>query len=261
MDFQKDVLDQSMEIPVVVDFWAQWCGPCRILGPVLDALAKAQEGRWVLQKINTEEYPEISEQYRVMSIPAVKMFYKGTVIDEFVGALPRASIERWLDKALPDPSADEFAALIAPFSKWPDASAIPAIDSFLLTHPGHRQAPLALARHLLGSAPERVPEMLALFRPGEEGADEAADLLTVHEWLTVDLPAETPAGQALQKAREAFQHGDSNLSVKLVIEAVGSDKSILDGLPRRTGIALFHLLGNDHPITKSQRRLFDMSIY
>ena len=261
MNFQENVIERSKTIPVVVDFWAPWCGPCRTLGPVLDALAKSQEGRWELCKVNTEEYPEISSQYRVMSIPAVKLFHNGEVIDEFVGALPRASIERWLDKALPNPADDALNELLASYASWPDKKAISALESFLANHPNHKKARLALARHRLGDHPEQIPELIQDIRMGDELYEEAQHLLTVKDWLEAETLAIHEAGSVLSKARDAFHKGDWEETIREVIESVKFDKDFHEGLPRRLAIAIFALLGFEHPLTLKYRRLFDMSLY
>jgi putative thioredoxin len=98
--FQKEVLDKSREKPVVVDFWAPWCGPCRILGPTLEKLARQNKGKWRLVKINSDRQPELARRYGVRGIPAVKLFVDGDVVDEFVGALPEHQVKAWLEKAI-----------------------------------------------------------------------------------------------------------------------------------------------------------------
>lgn len=104
-NFQKEVLDKSHEKPVLVDFWAPWCGPCRVLGPTLEKLAKANKGAWRLVKINADKYPGLSQRYGIRGIPAVKLFVDGEVRDEFVGALPEHAIRQWLNRALPASNA------------------------------------------------------------------------------------------------------------------------------------------------------------
>lgn len=98
--FQREVLDKSAQKPVLVDFWAEWCGPCRILGPVLEKLARESKGAWRLVKINTDRQPALSQQYGVRGIPAVKLFRNGQVQAEFTGALPEHAVRRWLDEHL-----------------------------------------------------------------------------------------------------------------------------------------------------------------
>lgn len=99
--FQEAVIETSHRKPVLVDFWAPWCGPCRVIGPTLKRLAQESKGAWRLVKINTDSFPDLSRQYRIQSIPAVKLFYQGQVIGEFVGALPEHQIRRWLQEHLP----------------------------------------------------------------------------------------------------------------------------------------------------------------
>jgi len=99
--FQTEVLHKSREKPVLVDFWAPWCGPCRVLSPTLEKLAKESKGAWRLVKINTDRQQELSVFYGVRGIPAVKMFVDGEVQAEFVGALPEPEVRRWLQEHLP----------------------------------------------------------------------------------------------------------------------------------------------------------------
>ena len=98
--FQEHVIDVSFRKPVVVDFWAPWCGPCKVLGPVIEKLAKESKGSWRLVKVNTDSHNELSIMYGIKGIPAVKMFVNGNVVDEFVGALPEHRIKAWVESAL-----------------------------------------------------------------------------------------------------------------------------------------------------------------
>jgi len=98
--FNADVLEKSRELPVVVDFWAPWCMPCRMLGPVIEKVARKYSGKAVLAKLNVDENPETSQKYGIMSIPSVKLFVDGEVVDEFMGLMPEKAIAEWLDKNL-----------------------------------------------------------------------------------------------------------------------------------------------------------------
>ena len=99
-NFEKEVVEKSREIPVVVDFWASWCMPCNVLKPVLEKLAAEYEGKFLLAKLNVDENPVTSSKFGASSIPDVRMFKDGKVVDGFVGALPEETVKKWLDKNL-----------------------------------------------------------------------------------------------------------------------------------------------------------------
>jgi putative thioredoxin len=99
-NFQEKVIEQSKKIPVVVDFWASWCMPCLMLSPILEKLAKEYNGKFILAKLNVDENRITSQKYGIMSIPSVKLFKNGKVVDEFVGALPELSVREWLNKSI-----------------------------------------------------------------------------------------------------------------------------------------------------------------
>ncbi|HLD98011.1 MAG TPA: thioredoxin [Candidatus Nanoarchaeia archaeon] len=99
-DFHKQVIEASKKTPVVVDFWAVWCGPCRLLGPILENLSEEYNGKFILAKLNVDENPKNSQKYEISSIPSVKMFKDGEVVAEFLGAQPESQVRKWIGSNL-----------------------------------------------------------------------------------------------------------------------------------------------------------------
>jgi putative thioredoxin len=98
--FEEEVIEKSKTIPVLADFWASWCGPCKMLGPTLEKIAKEYEGKLIVAKIEADKAPNQSAKYNIMSIPAVKLFKNGEIVDKFTGAQPEATIKQWLDQKI-----------------------------------------------------------------------------------------------------------------------------------------------------------------
>jgi len=103
--FQTDVIDASMQTPVVLDFWAPWCGPCKTLGPMLERLEAQYGGRFLLVKVNTDEQPELAAHFRIRSVPTVFGIVQGQPVDQFQGALPESQLREFIDRLLPNPAA------------------------------------------------------------------------------------------------------------------------------------------------------------
>ena len=97
-NFEKEVIEKSKDIPILVDFWAEWCPPCKMLGPVLEKLAKEYEGRFILAKLDVQGNQTLAEKYGIRSIPCIKLFKDGEIADEFIGALPESEVKEWLNK-------------------------------------------------------------------------------------------------------------------------------------------------------------------
>jgi len=238
-DFQQQVVDQSARVPVVVDFWAEWCGPCRMLGPILEQAAAEREGEVVLAKLDTDANQRLAAQYGIQGIPAVKAFKDGQVVAEFVGAQPPAEVQRFFDGLVPT-EADRLVA---------------AGDE-------------ASLRRAIGLDPARADAKVKLggllYQRGE--ADEALDVLANAEGdFTADgLAARIRLEQAdLTGARDAFaalDDGEPQRAVDLLIDAIPSADGHKDDL-RRAIVAILDAFGVDHPFARDARRRLAGALY
>jgi putative thioredoxin len=228
-DFEARVVARSHELPVVVDFWADWCAPCKQLTPVLERATAARPGKVELAKVDVDRNPRLQALFRIQGIPAVKAFRGGQVASEFTGALPPAEVERFFDALVPS-EADELAA----------SGDEQSLRRALELDPDH-----PTVRRELGGL---------LLRRGE--TDEALQLL---EAVPGDFVAEGLAARArladdpeLQPAFEAWDAGDPGTARERLQEAL-ADPERRD-LVRRVMVAIFTELGPDHPLAREHRR-------
>jgi putative thioredoxin len=258
-DFSRDVLEQSRTVPVLVDFWASWCAPCRMLAPVLERLAEKAEGHWILVKIDTEELPEIAREYGVRSIPSVKLFYDGMVVDEFAGALPERQIEQWLSKVLPSPFAQMVAEADDLSAAGQRDAALPMYEHVVASEPGNTRARAGLAKSLLFAAPEdamRIVEPLE----GEQGYAELCDAFRTLGPMLARPASSLPEGASrgiYAAAVDCLRNRDFDGALERFISVLRSDRQYDGDGARKACIAVFRLLGEGHEVTMRYRRLFD----
>ena len=271
LDFSADVLEASRSRPIVVDFWAPWCGPCRALGPTLETLDREAGDRWTLVKVNTDEHPELRERYGVRGIPAVKLFVDGAAVAEFTGALPERKVRQWLEQSIPVPARQAAQAAHSALEAGDRASARAALED-VLPELGDETAPWAvtaktdLARLIVletseGDGGANVTRARALV----DGVHttEADVVRIVADAIERDLPSlPDGSGQAVMRsALEAVQSGDIDAALGSLIEAVQIDRSYDDDGARKLAIALFLTLGEADPIVKAHRPVFNRSLY
>lgn len=259
VDFQQEVIEQSRVIPVLVDFWAPWCSPCRALGPVLEALAERHAGKWILVKINTEENPEIAGQFGVRGIPNVKLFSDGEVIDEFTGALSEYQIEQWLRMALPSPWAADVERAAAEVAAGHDESAIALLEGVLDNEPENRKATAMLTKLLLFSRPDEARKLAELLEGEPDYADLSETVRTLAPLLS--RPAsELPEGESREDYAAAvgcLGSADFDGALERFIGVLRQNRYYDDDGSRKACIAIFRLLGQEHEITLKYRRSFD----
>src|ERR1700736_4591523 len=232
--FKATVLDRSQSLPVVVDFWAEWCAPCRQLGPVLEREASKRSGQLELVKLDVDANPTISRAYGIRGIPAVKAFHKGQVVAEFVGAQPAPAVERFLDSLLPSK-----AELLT--EKGDEESLRAALE----LEPGHADAAIQLARILLGRGQrEDALEILGNVR-GSFAVDG----------LSSRIRLEQAAVPGLGRAFAALDAGDNEQALEVLIDAISPARGSRDEI-RRVVVGILDELGLDDPLaTRSRTRL------
>lgn len=264
-DFETEVIQLSASIPVLVDFWAEWCGPCRILSPVLEKLAGIHEKEWVLKKLNTEEFPDIAGRYGIQSIPNVKLFSGGSVINEFVGALPESSIEQWLQTALPDPYARQLdeAEVFLRNRKYQEAKNL--IEPILKATPEHERARSLLAFSLLSTDRTHALDLVASVDESSKYFDAAVTIRTFDQLISrLDDASTLPDSSAKElylRAIASLAEGDFDDALERFIEVIRNDRYYDDDGSRKACIAIFRYLGEEHEITVKHRRAFGNALY
>jgi putative thioredoxin len=243
--FAVDVVDRSRSVPVVVDFWAEWCGPCRALGPVLETAVGSRGDDVVLAKVDVDANPRLAAAFGVHGIPAVKAFRDGKIVAEFTGALPRAQIEKWLDGLLPT-VADRLA------TAGDEVSLRAAIDA----DPGHAGARAALGRLLVARGDLSDAETVLV--PVEH--DALAGGLLARIALQREVASGSLDGTA-HAALAALDGGDVEAALLALVATVRTESGDIRDLARRTAVGVFAELGDSDPLVAKYRPILAAALY
>lgn len=269
-NFAIEVQERSKTLPVVVDFWAPWCGPCRILGPIIEKVAEENYGKVVLAKLNTDENPRIAALFRIQGIPAVKAFRDGKVIAEFTGAYPEPKVRAFFEAVLGAP----VLRITQDAEDYLRAGDIPAAEAayraILSKHPAQPDAIVGLASILLGRGDTESAEDLLDRAPTDRRAK------TMKHRIFLDGFAAKHAGENLESAaaasprnpRDRYRWGvmlaareEYEAALDELIESVRVDRSFADGAARKAILAIFDIIGLDSETTREYQRRLSSALF
>lgn len=270
--FQSIVVDGSSERPVLVDFWAEWCGPCKVLMPVLAKLADAYGGKFLLAKVNTEEQQELAMQFGIRGIPAVKLFHKGEEVDEFTGALPEGEVRAFLDKHIPRESDNLIVQAEQLWSSGDISGALAVAQQAADSDPENTRTALAVARLQAASGDSAAArETLNRLPANEQMSDEFKALQSQLTFVAITEGApsradlEATLGQDAANSEARYQLAarlvlENNFEAALehLLELLRKDRKFGDDAARKAMVQIFEMAGEDPAVSAYRGRMMNL---
>jgi len=269
IDFDEKVVAASRKQPVVIDFWAPWCAPCKVLKPILEKLADEYKGKFLLAKVNSDENQEIAALYAVRGIPSVKAMVDGKIVNEFTGALPEGAVREWLDKIIPSP-AEELRRAAQQLAKAGDLDgALQKLTEASTLDPDNEWVRVDAAELLLamGNPDDAQPLLDSL-----KDHDILKDARVLQLKAQVRLAEMREEGESEASLAAAIKANDNDLEARFklanvqialnrhaegmdqLLEIVRRDRSFRDDIGRKTLLDVFNLLGGQNELVAEYRR-------
>jgi len=272
-NFQQLVLEKSINKPVLVDFWADWCQPCQTIMPMLAKLAEEYDGKFELAKVNADEEQELAAHFGVKSLPTMKLFYQGQLVDERMGALPESEIRAMLDKHMVSESDKFMQTAMMAYQQGQTEQALEMLNHALANDPDNAELKVTIAQ-MVHAQGDSESALTLLDNLDEEGSKlDAAIKLRAEINLAAqlaDLPSLDEIEQRLaanpqdlaalqQKSRHLTAQGDYEGAMECLLKIMRSDRGFEDDAGRKGLLELFDMLGGEHPsVQKYRRKLFTM---
>ncbi|MDX1796730.1 MAG: thioredoxin [Hydrogenovibrio sp.] len=261
-NFEEMVLQNSMHVPVLVDFWAPWCGPCKQVMPMLEKLANQFAGRFILAKVNTEEQQTLADQFQIRSIPSFKVFHQGKVVQELQGAQPAKAFEEALQPYLkPDESEDLRQQAQQAFAEQQIDRALQLLGEAAQANPNNFRVHLDLAKMYFQTGHvDRAKELMEKLPDEAKASDEGKSLLALFKFT--QIVAESDSVEALQQRLQQdpndaealyglsgylMLHNHPEQAMQTLLKLFMVDREYRDGIAKKTLIEIFEMLQSDHP--------------
>ncbi|MCS6944949.1 MAG: thioredoxin [Sutterellaceae bacterium] len=280
--FTRDVIEASRERPVLVDFWAPWCGPCRALGPLLEKLERDYKGRFALVKVNSDENPQLSARFHVRSIPYVIAFVDGKPVDAFVGALPESQLRAFIDRLIPNPSELERRKAAQLVDAGQFAAAATALRAAIALDPDNDAARADLVTLLLDRMPEQPDEarlqeaeqvlaavsrrhqnepVFSALRTRLAALKESARLPGLAELQARVATAPDDLTARLQLAQRLIAQRQFEPALEQLLAIVERDRRFGDEIGRKTMLAVFEMLADQPELVARYRRRLSAALH
>ncbi len=271
-NYQQIVIDGSFQVPVLVDFWASWCQPCKILMPMLTKLADEYQGKFILAKVNTEQHQELAAQFGIRGIPTVKLFNNGEPVDEFAGALPEEQIRRFLDQHIPRDSDNTVAQAQQILLQGDADTALSLLTRAQADDPANNNISIALAQTfaamgntesafaVLDKLPQDMQqrEDVALLRGNlffDDMGRGIPDQATLEQRLFTD---DNDSEARLQLATHKINNQDYESGMELLLMQMRKDRQYNEDAARKTMLKIFDLLGNDPLASRYRNKMMSL---